>query len=309
MSAPATGLPPVSVVVPTHHRPALLRDAVRSVLDQDYAGDVEVLVVLDACELDLADVHVPDRRTLRVVPNERTRGLAGARNTGVLAASHELVAFLDDDDTWDARKLAPQVDLLLADPAVRLVGTAMRVDDGHTTRVRLLPRTVVTRDDLVRDRLAGLHSSSFLFRRRALVDEIGLVDEDLPGAYGEDYDLLLRTSALGPVAVVNEPLVTVRWQGQSHFFGRWDRYAQALTYLLEKHPEITQVPAAATRVRSQVAFALAACGRRAEARRAVATVLRRRPADARAWLALLVSLRLVSGDRVGRVAQRLGRGV
>lgn len=309
MSAAATGLPPVSVVVPTHDRPVLLRDAVRSALDQDYAGDVEVIVVPDACEIDLADLRVPDRHTLRVVPNDRTRGLAGARNTGILAARHDLVAFLDDDDTWHPGKLASQVDLLAAEPTLRLVGTAMRVDDGRRTHVRLLPRPLVTHDDLVRDRLAALHSSSFLFRRRALVDEVGLVDEDLPGAYGEDYDLLLRTSALGHVAVVNEPLVTVRWQGQSAFFGRWAQYAQALTYLLEKHPGISQVPAATARVRSQVAFALAASGQRAEARRTVATVLRRRPTEARAWLALLVAVRLVSGDRVGRVAQRLGRGV
>ncbi len=310
MSTPATlTLPPVTVVVPTHRRPELLREAVQSVVEQRYAGEIEVLVVFDACEPELPDLVLPARRRLRALTNDRTRGLAGARNTGILAASHELVAFLDDDDTWLADKLVPQVDLLQADPSLRLVGTAMRVDDGHATHVRLVPQSVVTHDDLVRDRLAGLHSSSFVFRRAALVDEIGLIDEDLPGAYGEDYDVLLTTAALGPIAVVNEPLVRVRWQGQSFFFGRWAQYAEALTYLLDKHDEITRVPAAAARISSQIAFAQAAAGQRAEARRTVASVLRRQPTNLRAWLALLISLRLASADRIGRVAQRFGKGI
>jgi len=201
---------PVTAVVPTHRRPELMREAVESIIDQDYPGLVEIIVVFDDCPVELPDLRTGPARTLRAVANTRVPGLAGARNSGILAASHDFVAFLDDDDTWLPGKLSAQMPIFEHHAEVRLVGSAMRVDDGRRTHTRLVPSEVVSHDDLVRNRLAGLHSSSFVFRRDALVDEVGLIDEQLPGAYGEDYDVLLTTSALGPIRLVNEPLVSVR---------------------------------------------------------------------------------------------------
>jgi hypothetical protein len=302
--------PPVTAVVPTHRRPELMRQAVQSIVDQDYPGEIEILVVFDACEPELPPVETTPMRTLRALTNERVRGLAGARNSGILEASHEFVAFLDDDDLWLPGKLSAQMPLFEQHPDVRLVGTAMRVDDGRQTHDRLVPSDVVTRDDLVRDRLAGLHASSFVFRREALLGEVGLIDEELPGAYGEDYDVLLTTAGLGPIRLVNEPLVSVRWQGQSYFFGRWAAYAEALTYLLAKHDDIAADPDALARIRSQIAFALAAGGdRRRDARTLARQVLHHSPRNLRAWLALAISWRLLSADAVGRMANRFGKGI
>ncbi len=46
--------------------------------------------------------HPPGRppRSVQVITNTRTPGLAGARNSGIMAPSGELVAFCDDDDEW-----------------------------------------------------------------------------------------------------------------------------------------------------------------------------------------------------------------
>ncbi|WP_396926552.1 glycosyltransferase family 2 protein [Mycolicibacterium sp.] len=60
---------------------------------------VEVIVVIDHCD-DLQAVaqrRFGSDRRVRVIPNAETRGLSGARNTGVRAAHAEVVAFLDDD--------------------------------------------------------------------------------------------------------------------------------------------------------------------------------------------------------------------
>jgi glycosyltransferase involved in cell wall biosynthesis len=302
-------LPPVTAVIPTHRRPELLHQAVQSVVDQDYPGQIEVIVVFDACDPELPDVETGPSRTLRALVNERVRGLAGARNSGILAATHDFVAFLDDDDAWLPGKLSAQMPLFERHPEVRLVGSAMRVDDGRQTRDRLVPSDVVTHADLVRNRLAGLHSSSFVFRRAALLGEIGLMDEQLPGAYGEDYDVLLTTAGLGPIRLVNQPLVSVRWQGQSYFFGRWAAYAESLTYLLAKHDDIAADPAGLARIRSQIAFGLAGGDRRREARRLAGEALRHDRTNMRAWLALAISWRLISADAVGRVANRFGKGI
>ncbi len=301
--------PPVTAIVPTHRRPELMRAAVASILAQEYAGEIEVVVVFDACGPELPDVDVPEGRVLRAVVNDRVRGLAGARNSGILAARHDYIAFLDDDDHWLPGKLAAQMAVFDEHPSVGLVGTAMQVDDGRRTHDRPVPLTVVGHSDLVRDRIAGLHSSSFVFRRSVLVDGVGMIDEDLPGAYGEDYDVLLSTSRLAPIRLVNEPLVSVRWSGQSFFYGKWAQYAEGLTYILGKHPELSADPHAKARISSQIGFALAAAGRRGEARGWLRRSLRTQPLNVRAWLGLLISARLMSADAVAKVANLVGKGI
>ena len=299
----------VTAVVPTHRRPLLMKRAVQSIIDQTYGGDIEIIVVFDACDIELPDMVLPVNRRLRGMSNLRSRGLAGGRNTGILAATHRFVAFLDDDDYWMPRKLDLQMAVFAHTPEVLMVGTAMIVDDGRRQHERLVPVDPVTYRDLLHNRLAGLHSSSFLFRRDALLGGVGLVDEELPRSYGEDYDLLLRTARLTPIVVVNKPLVCVAWQGQSFFFGRWAVYAEALQYLLVKHPQFRESPKAVGRIESQIAFALAASGQRRESLNWSRRSLRHNSRQSKSYLAIAIAFRLISADRVARLAQRFGRGI
>ena len=195
----AADTPVVSVVVPTRDRPELLRRAVTAILSQTYPGPVECLVVFDQSDPDLPWPELPAGRRLVLVRNQRTPGLAGARNSGILAATGELVAFCDDDDEWLPEKLTRQVARLLATPsaAVSTTGILVRYQDRTTTR--LAPTELVTHRQLLRSRLTELHPSTVLARRRQLLDDIGLVDEQIPGSYAEDYEWLLRASRHAPV--------------------------------------------------------------------------------------------------------------
>ncbi|HNQ75617.1 MAG TPA: glycosyltransferase family 2 protein [Pseudothauera hydrothermalis] len=93
----------ISVVIPTWNRRALIGAAVDSALAQAGPGlEVEVLVIDDGSTDDtvawLAQRYAG--RPLRVLRNARTKGPAGARNTGFLAAQGDLVALLDSDDVY-----------------------------------------------------------------------------------------------------------------------------------------------------------------------------------------------------------------
>ncbi|MBG6238880.1 glycosyltransferase involved in cell wall biosynthesis [Mycetocola sp. CAN_C7] len=304
MTAPA-----VTAVVPTHNRPELMKRAVESIAGQDYDGPLEIVVVFDACDVELPDIELRHGRTIRGINNSRSRGLAGARNTGILAAGTDYVAFLDDDDFWLQGKLEAQMELLRGQPEAVLVGTAMVVDAGERTHERLMSSDVISHAELIQNGLAGLHSSSLLFRRQRLLGDLGLVDEQLPRSYGEDYDLLLRASALHPVAVVNRPLVSVTWKGQSFFFGQWAVYAEALQYLLTKHPDFASNRKAIGRIQSQVAFALAASDQKTDARAWAVKALRNNPRQVKAALALAITTGLVTAPQVIRVVRRFGKGI
>lgn len=305
----ATDLPAVTAVVPTHNRPEMMRRAVQSILDQEYDGDIEVVVVFDACEPFDPPVDVPPRRKVRTVVNTHSRGLCGARNSGIDAATFDYVAFLDDDDYWLPGKLAAQMPAFLEPEPPVLVGTAMMVDDGQRTFERLVPVEEVTHRELLRDRMAGLHSSTFVFDRAALTGPIGMADEDLPGGYGEDYDLLLRSSKVGRIHVVNRPLVSVTWAGQSYYFGKWSLYAEGLSYLLDHNPEFATERASYGRICGQIAFARAAAGQRRAAWPWVARSLRNDPRQLRAWLAAGIALRVLSAPWVIGQVQKRGKGI
>src|SRR4051794_32428677 len=299
----------ISVVIPTHHRPELVRRALRSVLDQDYVGRLEVLVVFDRAEPDTTLVEERPDRSVRVLTNQRTPGLAGSRNTGILAATAPLVAFCDDDDVWIQGKLNAQVAAIEAAPGTEFVTTAMTVDFDGERSVRRAGRSTVDHAAFLRSRMAMLHSSSFLIDRAALVDGIGLVDETLPRSMAEDWELLIRASARRPVVHVDEPLIDVTWGATSYFAEQWTDRNAAHLWLLEHHPEIRRDRVGAALMYGKLAFGSAALGRRHESLGYARRALRARPSEPRALLALLVCLRVVSWQRVVRVLNRRGHGI
>ena len=166
--------PSVSVVVPTRDRPELLRRAVTAILGQTYPGLVECVVVFDQSDPDLPWEDPGPSRRLLLVRNQRTPGLAGARNAGATHATGELLAFCDDDDEWLPRKLERQVELLtsLPDAVVATTGIVVRYGDRSVTR--LAPTPVVTHRQLLRSRMTELHPSTVLVRRGELLDGGGV---------------------------------------------------------------------------------------------------------------------------------------
>jgi glycosyltransferase involved in cell wall biosynthesis len=315
MTSPTS--PAVTVVIATRDRPALLREALEAVVSQDYVGDIECVVVHDQskpdrsveCETKVAQAdHGLVRRIIRVVENTRTPGLAGARNTGVDEADGELIAFCDDDDVWLPEKLRLQVAELLRSGA-DVVVSGIRVSyEGRITE-RVPTRADVTVARLARRRVMEAHPSTVVVRRSAFLDRIGAVDEQMPGGYGEDFDWILRAAEAGPIAVVERPLVTVRWGRQSYFSQRWRTIIEAIDYGIAKHAVFRSDPQALGRLYGRRAFALAALGERREARRWALRCLRLNRRELRGYIALAISARLLRAQWALRAANSVGRGI
>jgi glycosyltransferase involved in cell wall biosynthesis len=301
--------PSVTVVIPTRDRPEQLRAAIAAIGAQDYPGPVDVRVVFDQVPVDTGlpreDLGVP----VAVMPNERTAGLCGGRNTGILTSRGDFVAFCDDDDIWLDGKLRAQVAALRSSPGASFASTSIFVEYKDSRTARLAGKTTVTHADLLRSRMTMLHSSTFLAERRTLVDTIGLLDEGIPGSMCEDWDILLRASAVAPIVHVDQPLVRVLWGQTSFFARRWETKLQAHLWMLEHHPDIWTSRIGAGRLLGQIAFDHAALGQKRAAVSYASQALRRNPREHRAVFAVLVAARLMKPSQVLALLHRYGRGI
>jgi glycosyltransferase involved in cell wall biosynthesis len=301
--------PTVTVVVPTRDRPEPLRRAVGSILGQSYPGVVECIVVFDQSEPNLTWGELDERRRLRFISNQRSPGLAGARNTGAMIAEGELIAFCDDDDEWLPNKLSEQMIRLSEEPEAAVAGCGILINYDGRSHPRVPPTDRITLRQLLGSRVMELHPSTLLIRRRALLDGIGLVDEAIPGSYAEDYEWLLRAAQVGSILTVRKPLVRVYWHRSSFFSNQWQMIIAACLYLLDKHPELRREPHGLARIYGKIAFAHAASGQSRAARRWARQSMALNPWDRHAWVAYLVSLRLVRAETVRRLANRVGKGL
>ena len=196
----------VSVVIPTCNRAEFVREAITSVLRQDYP-DIEIIVVDDGSRDGTEAVVSGFGPAVRYLWQEN-RGVSAARNRGVSVSTGDLIAFLDSDDLWLPNKVSAQVACFEANTNEQTCHTdeiwmrrGVRVNERHIHRkqggwqfLASLPRCLI--------------SPSAVMMRRALWDRLGGFDESLPAC--EDYDLWLRLTAVVPVGFLPERLVIKR---------------------------------------------------------------------------------------------------
>lgn len=301
--------PSVGVVIPTRDRPDQVREAIASVLAQDYQGRLQVVVVFDGAPVDQDLARDAQPGQVLVLANDRTPGLAGARNCGILGSSTDLIAFCDDDDRWLPGKLRAQVAALRASAGAEFASCGIVVQFAGKTTDRLAGTAEITHQDLIRSRMVMVHSSTYLASRAALLDGIGLVNETIPGGQNEDWDLALRAARRRPIVNVDQPLVQVAWGASSHYARAWETKAQSLIWMLEHHGDLVRSQAGAARVYAQIAFAYACLGQRSESCRWIGRALRRNWLEPRVPFAAAVAAGVVSGDRVLRTLHTRGRGI
>jgi glycosyltransferase involved in cell wall biosynthesis len=186
----------VSVVIPTLHRPQLLRRALASVFDQTYQ-QIEIIVVVDGPDDDtIMLLQAIDDPRLRMIINPRSLTAAGARNVGVGQARGEWVAFLDDDDEWLPTKIEKQI-TFGSGRGVVLITCLTLVVTPHSSFIQ--PQVIYDNsmpiDEYLFDRrspLAGIgfiQTSSYLIPR-LLFERIRFA-VDSPH---DDWDFILRLS-------------------------------------------------------------------------------------------------------------------
>jgi glycosyltransferase involved in cell wall biosynthesis len=197
----------ISVVLPVRNGARYLREAVDSVLAQTVTK-LEVVVVDDGSTDETPEIlrSYRDER-VRVVQQEPA-GLVAALNRAVAEARSDLIARMDADDMSLPRRLERQLELLVRDERIGLVGCGIETIDeqGRATGSWLLPAD----DDALRRRLLlrNLFTHGSVVMRRSALEAAG----GYSGAYGanEDYDLWRRIAREWRLAAVPEVLYRYR---------------------------------------------------------------------------------------------------
>ena len=192
-----TATPLVSVIVPAYNITKYIGDALDSIFAQTFT-DYEVIVINDGSP----DSEALERVLVPYLPRivylrQQNRGVSAARNTGILAARGELLAFLDGDDTWLPNYLQVQVSRIQADPTIDVLYPNVMIF-GDSSKAGEEFMTVfpsegeVTFESLI---LQTCNVSNCSIARRQTLLRAGLFDESLPSV--EDFDLWLRIIKLG----------------------------------------------------------------------------------------------------------------
>ena len=222
--------PTFTIVVPTHERPAQLRNCLQAIARLNYPRDrIDVVVVDDGSRQAPAGEVEEARRALRIdLVTQANAGPGVARNTGAARASGKYVAFLGDD-------CEPAADWLHA-LAARLSRAPDCLVGGRIVNALARNPYSSASDQLISylyrhyngdpERARFLTPNNMAMRRSAL-EEVGGFEPEM-GATGEDRELCDRWLHRGhrivhaPEAIVyhSHPLTMGSFWQQQVDYGR-----------------------------------------------------------------------------------------
>lgn len=235
--------PLVSVIITTFHNEVYLPRAIESVLHQTYPN-IELIVV---------DDNPPDsdarRKTQQVMTqypdviylkHPQNRNGAAARNTGILRAAGQYIAFLDNDDIYFSDHIASCVQALQENPGCAGVLTGVVKVCGGLCWERVLPPT----GDLVQALLfheAALGTGSNLFVATDAVRALNGFDERF--IRHQDVEFALRLFSRFKVCTLDAVQIIKEMDGYSNVpdFSRflatkqmlWDTFSALIHALSE----------------------------------------------------------------------------
>lgn len=198
----------MSVIILNWNGGVYVAEAIASILSQNYP-ETELLVVDNgSADGSLQDIKDRFRNQLRLIENKTNAGFAAGNNIGIEQSRGKYVALLNNDAVADPSWLKELVVVAEADPRAGMCAPKVLnyfERDTFDTAGHLVYRDGLNRgrgrlekDEGQYDKIEEVFfpSGAAALYRKAMLDEIGLFDEDF-FAYGEDADLGIRGRLAG----------------------------------------------------------------------------------------------------------------
>jgi len=227
----------VSVVIPTYNRPEELIRSLKTVFNQTYDGNIEVLIIDDSKK---SQEKFIDEKFHKILKNSKNRyikyiykgkkeGSPRARNIGIKEARGEFIAFLDDDDEWLPDKIKKQVKVMKKFKDVGLV-ICYSIDKRFGRERISKPSETITHDTILKS--FNLSSSSTYLVRKNAIEKTDGFDVTLPSA--QEYDLAIRLSQNYKVRCVPKVLM-IQNMTEGQISENWNRKIKGLLAIYHKH--------------------------------------------------------------------------
>ncbi|MFC1548349.1 glycosyltransferase [Candidatus Omnitrophota bacterium] len=203
--------PLVSVVMSIYNDGKFAREAVKSVLDQSFA-DFEFIIVDDGAVDDSAGIVSSFNDPRISLIRQKNKGLASALNLGIRFARGRVIARQDGDDISGKYRLENQIQFLLKNPEVGLVGCDAWVIGENGERIQ---RTKFPVDDqdmkkvLFEKQENPFVHGAVMFRKN-IAEKVGFYRAEFKKC--QDIDLWLRMAEVTSLASIPDTLYSWRFR-------------------------------------------------------------------------------------------------
>ena len=192
----------VSIIIITYNRLELLKRALKSAEQQSYKN-TEIIIV-DGSSNNHTELFFKNKKKYNYIKNTNNHPNV-LRNIGIESSVGNLLSFLDDDDTWEIKKIEKQVRAFeKKDIALCYTGKNIINKNNHKIKYSYKkPKFNSLLNSIMWDNFIGTTSSIMINKK--VITEIGNFDIQLPAL--QDYDLCIRVCEKFNVIGINEPLV------------------------------------------------------------------------------------------------------
>jgi len=205
----------ISIIVTTFNRELYLKETIKSILNQSFKN-FELIVVDDYSNYDI-DTLIKNFNDNRIIllKNDSKKNIARNRNFGLKHSKNEIIAFCDDDDTWEKDKLQKQINLI--NKGYNFVFTNLRLinyDNNFKVYKRgfisyLIFNVLSTSLSYKILKITNRICLSSVLLKKELIRNYNFSEEDSLYAK-EDYDLWLRIYLNSKFYYIKAPLVNYR---------------------------------------------------------------------------------------------------
>ena len=233
----------VSVIITTHNRCELLKNAIDSVLNQTYKN-IECIVVDDA-STDSTELCVKEYVKKGVkyikIPYEESKGGNYARNVGLNVSTGKYIAYLDDDDEFLKQKIELQESYMEKNKEIGWVTCGRIINKNNGKYCFFEERIINDKSDYSRNIFSHMVGTTSLFMfKKDFLNKIGAFDENVK--YLQDYELSIRAAQESKIGVIQDCLVVYRdnKKDKNRLSNNIDNWYNSMKYIEKKHEKLIE---------------------------------------------------------------------